>query len=249
MNILFGLPCHTVYTKNSLIGDLLPNKGHAQIIWNKELKLRIFSALLMAIFLSYILYIGALAVALSGLIIFIVSTVELYCMTRKNIDTQKYFILGFILLSMLCASWIYLGYKSINYIIWLITVVVSADVGAFFTGRAFGGRKLAPKISPGKTWTGTIGGYFLSIICGVFIYYAFYSRSALPNIGGPSRLIFIIVIITALSQIGDLTESYLKRRCGVKDSGFIIPGHGGILDRMDSFFLSSPFLALTVIFL
>jgi phosphatidate cytidylyltransferase len=109
-----------------------------------------------------------------------------------------------------------------------------ADTGAYLAGRAFGRRKLAPKISPGKTWEGVAGGgvgtLIYAMICGVFS----------PDLGGRVEgVIWVpflagVLALFALSVIGDLFESALKRQAGVKDSGRLLPGHGGVLDRIDS---------------
>jgi phosphatidate cytidylyltransferase len=114
--------------------------------------------------------------------------------------------------------------------LFVLAAVWAADIGAFFTGRAFGGRKLAPRISPGKTWSGAIGGLAIAMLCGLLMA-AFY----LPGGFGPWALNLASVAggLAVLSILGDLFESWLKRRAGVKDSGAILPGHGGVMDRMD----------------
>ena len=115
-----------------------------------------------------------------------------------------------------------------------LILVWIADTGAYLTGRAFGKRKLAPKISPGKTWEGVAGGavgtLIYAMICGVFF----------PDLGGHVEGAIWVPFLAgalalfALSVIGDLFESALKRQAGVKDSGKLLPGHGGVLDRIDS---------------
>jgi phosphatidate cytidylyltransferase len=116
----------------------------------------------------------------------------------------------------------------------LIGLCVIADTAAYFTGRAFGRRKLAPNISPGKTWEGAFGG---AVSC---IFYAIILTMFHPGLGarvtGVIWLPYAIAasLLCALSVLGDLFESALKRRAGVKDSGKLLPGHGGILDRIDS---------------
>lgn len=108
----------------------------------------------------------------------------------------------------------------------IFAVVWGTDILAYFVGRAMGGPKLAPSISPGKTWSGAIGGTLAAIIFGsVAVHWA----GGSINVG----LILLLLVLSALSQIGDLFESYIKRRFGVKDSGKLIPGHGGVMDRVD----------------
>ncbi len=111
-------------------------------------------------------------------------------------------------------------------VLFLFAVVWATDIAAYFTGRAIGGPKLAPSISPGKTWSGAVGGTLAGIACGV----------AVASAAGAGH-IWLVALIAALmsvaSQCGDLFESALKRRYAVKDSSNLIPGHGGVLDRVD----------------
>jgi phosphatidate cytidylyltransferase len=114
-------------------------------------------------------------------------------------------------------------------VIWL------TDTGAFFTGRQIGGEKLAPGISPAKTWSGALGGLALGTICGLVVWHF-----ATPS---PWWIGLIIAVVTSiLGQAGDLAESALKRRFRIKDSGDIIPGHGGLMDRLDSLTFGALFL-------
>ncbi|MHA3978628.1 phosphatidate cytidylyltransferase [Halovulum sp. GXIMD14794] len=110
-------------------------------------------------------------------------------------------------------------------VLWLVSVVIAADVGAYFAGRTIGGPKLWPSVSPNKTWAGAIGGLVSALIVGVGFYFG--GHVTLP------WLIMLSVILALASQAGDLLESWIKRRFGVKDSSSIIPGHGGLLDRFD----------------
>ena len=121
-------------------------------------------------------------------------------------------------------------------VLWLLLAVAAADIGAYFTGRRFGRRKLAPRVSPAKTWEGLAGGgaaLFAVAACGALL---------LPG----SLLGWLGAAILALlaATVGDLFESVLKRLAGVKDSGNILPGHGGILDRVDAVLAAAPMLAL-----
>ncbi len=111
-------------------------------------------------------------------------------------------------------------------VLFLFAVVWATDILAYFVGRAVGGPKLAPSISPGKTWSGAIGGTVAGIAAG----------AALAAAAGASMLVLaaVALLLSVVGQIGDLFESALKRRFGVKDSGTIIPGHGGVMDRVDA---------------
>lgn len=112
----------------------------------------------------------------------------------------------------------------------LFLVVWSADIGAYFAGRALGRRKLAPKVSPGKSWEGAVGGFVAALAIG----YGTIHLLALERFAEPVRALAVLALIVVVSIFGDLVESMLKRACGVKDSGGLLPGHGGVLDRIDS---------------
>jgi phosphatidate cytidylyltransferase len=110
--------------------------------------------------------------------------------------------------------------------LFLFATVWATDILAYFVGRAIGGPKLAPSISPGKTWSGAIGGAVAGAAAGLVVAAAMGSAS-LAWIG------LIAIVLSVVSQAGDLFESSVKRRNGVKDSGSLIPGHGGVMDRVD----------------
>lgn len=121
-------------------------------------------------------------------------------------------------------------------VLWLILLVVAADVGAYTAGRSFGRHKLAPRVSPGKTWEGAAGGLVsvgLVAGCGAL-------RFGLPPLG----VVPFACAVGLFSVIGDLTESMFKRSAGIKDSGALLPGHGGLLDRIDSVTAAAPLYAL-----
>ncbi len=111
-------------------------------------------------------------------------------------------------------------------ILYLFLVVWSADTGAFFTGRLIGGPKLAPSISPNKTWSGLLGGALAACAAGV-AFAIWLGHTSIPILGGLS------VVLALIAQGGDLGESFIKRFFGVKHSSGLIPGHGGVLDRLD----------------
>ncbi|KQV81363.1 phosphatidate cytidylyltransferase [Rhizobium sp. Root1220] len=110
--------------------------------------------------------------------------------------------------------------------LFLFAVVWATDILAYFVGRAIGGAKLAPKISPGKTWSGAIGGAMSAVVAGSLV-----AHFLVPGSGGLAAV--TAFILSACSQAGDLFESFIKRRFGVKDSSHLIPGHGGVMDRVD----------------
>jgi phosphatidate cytidylyltransferase len=108
--------------------------------------------------------------------------------------------------------------------LWTLATVWVTDIGAYFAGRSIGGPKLAPAVSPNKTWAGLIGGIVSALVLGLLLW-----RFAGLNL----QLAIASPILAVIAQIGDLYESWLKRQAGVKDSGTILPGHGGVLDRLD----------------
>lgn len=134
---------------------------------------------------------------------------------------------------------------------WLLLGVMAAvwmaDIAAYFTGRAFGKRKLAPNISPGKSWEGAYGALVGVVIYGL-ICIGSVGHGLLDGPRGPIAVL-ALAVFTAVSIIGDLFESMLKRQAGIKDSGTLLPGHGGILDRIDSLTSTLPLAGLVALWL
>ena len=123
-----------------------------------------------------------------------------------------------------------------RWVLLLAAVVWGGDVGAYLIGRLVGGPRLAPAISPGKTWSGAAGGTLVAVLAGLAAW--------------PERLALVApvaLLLSIIAQAGDLLESAIKRRFGVKDSGRLIPGHGGLLDRLDGVLTSAPALALLLL--
>ncbi|MCM2293625.1 phosphatidate cytidylyltransferase [Allorhizobium sp. BGMRC 0089] len=116
--------------------------------------------------------------------------------------------------------------------LFVFVIVWSTDILAYFIGRAIGGPKLAPRISPGKTWSGAIAGTIAGIAGGSIVAFGFFS-----SVGWWIPLLSLV--LSVFSQMGDLFESFIKRRFGVKDSGRLIPGHGGVMDRVDGLLAAS----------
>jgi phosphatidate cytidylyltransferase len=132
---------------------------------------------------------------------------------------------------MLSAAY-YVGLRP-KIMLWMLMIIVGADVGAWFFGKTFGGDKMWERISAQKTWTGQIAG----IICGALVSLAFG-----PLVVGnyQPELLWIGISVALLSQYGDLTASFVKRNLGIKDFGTILPGHGGLLDRFDGWIYVLP---------
>ncbi len=123
---------------------------------------------------------------------------------------------------------------------WLLATVWATDIGAYAVGRTLGGPKLAPRFSPAKTWSGLVGGMLSASLAGFAVTTAF-------GISNQAILVVLSLGIAAWSQVGDIAESALKRHFGAKDSGSIIPGHGGFLDRLDGLLFAAPATAAIVL--
>lgn len=158
--------------------------------------------------------------------------------------------LGFVGLMVLLPGWSALltlrsSPNYIAFILLLLGMVAAADIGAYFSGRAFGNYKLAPRVSPNKTWEGFAGGMICSCLTAITVLLC--ARSGIEL----TLMLLLKVLVAALSVailsvVGDLFESMIKRQAGVKDSGVLLPGHGGILDRIDSITAALPIFVLAL---
>ncbi len=153
------------------------------------------------------------------------------------------FILGVVGWLMLVPAWVAFVFlqRSPWMLLAIVLIIWIADTAAYFAGRRFGRHKLAPLISPGKTWEGVIGAFIAVIIYGFGV-----SFLVLPQANVYDRIVMLIFVcaLTVLGIVGDLFESWIKRTAGAKDSGNLLPGHGGMLDRIDSMTAALPFAAL-----
>ncbi len=111
------------------------------------------------------------------------------------------------------------------WLLWVVCVVVATDVAGYIAGRALGGPKFWPAISPKKTWSGTVAGWLAAAVMGAIFGI---------TLGAGAGLVLLSVVLSVAGQAGDVWESWIKRRVGVKDSSNLIPGHGGVLDRFDA---------------
>jgi len=153
-----------------------------------------------------------------------------------NIPLPLRWICGVLVLVPLYAALVLLFRLGVDYLLFTLMIVWAADAGAYFAGKTFGRVKLAPAISPGKTWEGVIGGLVLvgALAVSVGIWRDLNIAVFLP----------FVLAVAALSVVGDLTVSMFKRTAGLKDSGSLFPGHGGVLDRIDSVAAAAPLFAL-----
>ena len=197
---------------------------------NKELKKRILSSIIFIPISFFFIFEGSITFIFFLTIIFLAIAFEWLRMTQKK-DLIR--ILGIFFLLFSFYSAIYLRqYIGLNFFLFLIIVCIFTDIGGYLFGKILKGPKLT-KISPNKTYSGVVGSFFISLIGG-FIYIKYLgqkSRILLNN--DPEFVVILILFISFVSQIGDLIISYFKRQAKLKDTGKILPGHGGFLDRFD----------------
>jgi phosphatidate cytidylyltransferase len=173
----------------------------------------------------------------------IVLSLFLYILFTKRSLSETFPAFGVTVFGILYVSWL-LGHLVLlrglsngkEFVFYLLLVVWSGDTGAYYTGRTFGQHKLAPIISPKKTIEGGIGGIFSSLLASCLAKFTF-----LPLLSY-SDCVVLGIVLAAIAQCGDLSESFLKRAVNIKDSGNILPGHGGILDRLDGVMFAAPVL-------
>lgn len=205
-----------------------------------NLQLRIISALVMLPFVVGAVFMGGMPFMIFTGVIFVLAVYEWVRLSFKTQSKVGFLLFGLIYLPLCFYEFYYLrtGFSDGLYlVISMLLVIWSADIGAYFVGRKFGSHKMAPTMSPNKSWEGLAGAMFFSaLMMIVLMKYVFTSDSS------PSLLILALTgaILGYVGQAGDLLESFLKRKAGEKDSSKLIPGHGGVLDRVDSILLVSP---------
>lgn len=192
--------------------------------------------------MAFLMPASILVAAFSGILTYIA-----FKETRK---TRFWMMIGLIYAMLLVVSISYIR-NAVNaggiYIIWLFATVWVTDIAAFFTGRHFGGPKLCPRVSPKKTWSGFLGGLLFGTLAGILIFQISSIFGRYPSSYFAYHFKFIIfysLLGSFLCQIGDLLESAVKRYFSVKDSSKLIPGHGGVLDRVDGLWATSLFFAI-----
>lgn len=171
-------------------------------------------------------------------LVLILLIMTVFSKNRVNIDQATYIVFAVLYVGYGFEYLVSLRHSGLAFVLFIQIMIWATDTGAYFVGRQFGKRKLAPSISPNKTVEGMLGGIGLALIC-AFVYKIFFH---VPLLGNDVHLIFITLLISLFGQLGDLAESALKRYYNVKDSGRILPGHGGILDRFDSLIFVLPVL-------
>lgn len=222
-----------------------------------SLQLRVLSALLLAPLVIYPLIVGGMAF---NILIAVAAVLSLYEWTRMAKLLPRPLVTGFLgtVYILICfAAFLYLGYRGQGFALCLVLGVWASDIGAYFSGKTIGGPKMAPSISPNKTWAGLVGGMLASGL--MFVMYNLYigpflsekMQISMLGMHFNSTLVHFAVGagVTIAGQIGDLIESSQKRKSGLKDSSNLIPGHGGILDRIDALLLASPYFLFAILFI
>jgi phosphatidate cytidylyltransferase len=221
---------------------------------NKELSKRIITSLLLFILL-YLVFSYTYILIVTLIIISIISWIEFHGLTSK-IFSKNNFKSNILKLLIKALSLIYLTLFSalifnvitqvepnlkIN-MIYLFSICITSDIGGLIFGKIFKGKKLT-RISPNQTISGSIGSFILSLILIPFFYYF------IEQFNSPSDLLLLTIIVSLSCQLGDLFISYLKRKARVKDTGDLLPGHGGVLDRIDGILFAIPIGMMTWVFL
>ena len=209
----------------------------------KELKNRVLTSFFLIILL-FLMFEYSYILISSLIIVSIISWIEFYGLIVRIFKKKSFnsIIIRFLFKALGLIYLVFFSYLVFNGIstidfklnmIYLLSVCVSSDIGGLLFGRIFKGKKLT-KISPNKTIAGTVGSFFLSLMMVPYFYF-FYLNSF-----NPYHLIIITIIVSLTCQLGDLFFSYLKRVAKVKDTGDLLPGHGGILDRIDGIIFAIP---------
>ena len=200
---------------------------------NIELFKRVLSSLILGPLAIFLIISGSFLFVFFLLICFFITFYEWHLMSKK----KSYNIYGIIFMIFSFYSVYKLRFsfdESYVYLLFTTIICISTDIGGYIFGKIFKGPKLT-KYSPKKTYSGVFGSYLLSLICSaIFMNYFFINDLYIP------WLLFIFFVST-ISQLGDLTISYFKRQASIKDTGNILPGHGGLLDRIDGMIFAFPF--------
>ena len=209
----------------------------------KEFEKRLLSSLILIPIAIFFIIQGSVFFTFFLSILFLATSYEWLKMSKKN-NLLKILGVIFLLFSFYVAYKIREG-ESFKLFLFIVVVCISTDIGGYIFGKIFKGPKLT-KISPKKTYAGVIGSFLLSLVTGLtFIHYFGRDPTKLNTEGLP--LLLMILFISLVSQIGDLIISYFKRKAKLKDTGKIIPGHGGLLDRIDGLIFVFPAIFILVL--
>ena len=203
---------------------------------NSTIKKRILSSVVLFPLSIFLIIKGSILFKILILVCFLISFNEWRLMIKKG----RYLFLGtfFLIFSFYCTMKLRFDFDdNYNIFIFVFLICISSDIGGYLFGNIFKGPKLT-KISPKKTYSGMIGAYLLSIIFSITFFKYLYKNNESIFI---SEVLLVVILISTVSQLGDLLISYFKRISNIKDTGKIIPGHGGLLDRVDGMIFAFPF--------
>ncbi len=206
----------------------------------KEFEKRVLSSLILVPIAIFFIIQGSVFFSFFLSILFLATSYEWIKMSKKN-NLLKLLGIIFLLFSFYTAFEIR-EYKNFKFFLFIVTVCIFTDIGGYIFGKIFKGPKLT-KISPNKTYAGVFGSFLLSLMAGL-IYINYFGKNEITN-SDNLFILFSILFISLISQIGDLVISYFKRKAKLKDTGKILPGHGGLLDRIDGLVFVMPIIYLS----
>ena len=174
---------------------------------------------------------------LSTFVLLFLVSFSIYCLVIKQADKITKFLICSLFIVIPCTLFLWLREtKELIILFWMLSCVIATDIGAYVVGKIIGGAKLAPKISPNKTWSGLFGGVTASAFTGLG-FSVFWMEKHF-------KFVCLSLLIAIVAQMGDLLESRFKRKYSLKETSNIIPGHGGIMDRLDGHMAAVTFIAL-----
>lgn len=206
---------------------------------------RILSALVLAPVIIADVWFGGWAFYALMALVFAISVQEWSRLSfREGRVCWRVLVSGVVYITLACMAAVWLRQIGVHTILYVLLAIWACDIGAYFAGKTIGGPKMAPSISPNKTWAGLVGG----CVASAAVVIALAVMHDAPAMFGVSLFVHGLfgALLAVIGQIGDLLVSALKRRAGLKDTGNIIPGHGGLLDRIDALLLAMPIFALIV---
>ena len=208
----------------------------------ERLGLRILSGLVLAVAVLAAVWAGTPYFELLVGAFAVVMAWEWVSLTGRGARHIGWMLVGVVYVAVPCLAilWLRADAMGLEMVLAVLFAVWATDIGAYALGRFIGGPKLAPKISPGKTWAGALGGLAGALAVGAISAYIVPQWTIGPTLA-------LAVVISVAAQLGDLWESWVKRRFGAKDSGSVIPGHGGVLDRVDGLMIAVPVAAAIVL--
>lgn len=228
-----------------LLAYIVASLGLMELLHMKKEKISgIFPFIISIVFVWIMLIPQSFSVSMSNksniaiLFIFLLLSYVVFSKNKFNFDTASFIFFSSLYISITFYFLIHARLAGLNYFLFILLIIWATDTGAYFFGSLFGRRKLWPKISPNKTIEGAVGGILLSIGVGIIFHLLYpFNKSFL--------LVFCLsIFISVMGQLGDLVASAIKRHYDIKDFGHLLPGHGGILDRLDSLLFVLPLLYL-----